>query len=327
MVRLSLRPLSFSRANVPEELSPDELSPDAMKREHALNLVARVNGTEALTMTPPLATPAPVAECGKSLAVESAPITPSLATVMEPSDITIASPQPEERARSNELLSPASPASWSTGLHRAAAGLSQFTGQSLVACLYTSQEPVTPAPKPRAVVRVLGVEPRVGKDGITHYVISLQRGVQQWTSTHRYREWHALYQSLPERLTTPFPPKLPPPALCAALCLGCGPTEDVAGLPSDDVTSTRAVALHLWAQELCLRWEFRGPEEAAIGAFLKLPAGDCERVTSLPGKRHAVPWPTPPEGRPDAFRVDAAVKAPTEVAPRVTAHSVTAINM
>lgn len=155
-------------------------------------------------------------------------------------------------------------------------GMSRFTGESLVAPLYVAE----PLPNDLngldhsliGVVQVLTVEAQPGNDGVVRYLATLEQDGQTWSVSHRYREWHALYESLPQKMAAPFPAKLLPKIIRHALCLACAPTAEVAGGTGDDDTSTRAVALRLWAQELCAKRELL---DVAAAFFGVTPASSC----------------------------------------------------
>ena len=158
MVRLSLRTLSFNKTNVILSSSPGEDSPETAKLEKALSAIARINGDGALTSTPPTA--APEANSAVRSVIPESPLSRSSSVAPEAdaaealttahSETTFASPAPRSTGSfGNPLVSPLSATSWSAGLQRAVSGISQYTGQSLVACLYVAD--VTPARPPKGL--------------------------------------------------------------------------------------------------------------------------------------------------------------------------------
>ena len=108
----------------------------------------------------------------------------------------------------------------------------------------------------------------MGLDGVVRYFVTMQKGAEQWAVGRRYREWNDLHSAIHTSdkgtsLASPFPPKQLilgqlPPALRALLCLGVSPAE---------ASETRAVALRLWASELCAsEWVGAG----AVTSFFRL---------------------------------------------------------
>ena len=92
------------------------------------------------------------------------------------------------------------------------------------------------------------VAPRLGVDGVIYYAVRLSCSTDPIGEGHavvrRYREWRALFESLPDAVgavSAPFPPKRLHCALCAML---------PGGYHDPLMCAERASLLQLWGQEL-----------------------------------------------------------------------------